>query len=290
MPDTYINREAVRREACKGCTMWGGGNICHDADPCEKLIAAFLNAPAADVAEVVHGQWVDNGIPDSILSGCSVCGFTCGSSSFFYCPNCGAKMDGGDGSVADDLERKLDETGKLVPRLYGDYVFSPCQNAFNGKTSWWLSKKDCTVAIYCFTAGTTAEVDAQLSAGGEQAYIQMFKERTGFRKKPARLAADFPVKYTEICALYHFCVDLGIKCTIERLYDGYAVRFPDGSDFAQHHGTYGGTEGCVEPAIGDSEFDYTAVGLNLAKELVKKHKANTASIRQIQGENGNVSD
>ena len=83
---------------------------------------------------------------------------------------------------------------------------------------------------------------------------------------------DFPVKYTEICALYHFCVDLGIKCTIERLHDGYAVRFSDGSDFAQHHGTYGGTEGCVEPAIGDSEFDYTAVGLNLAKELVKKHK------------------
>lgn len=82
-----------------------------------------------------------------------------------------------------------------------------------------------------------------------------------------------PVKYTEICALYHFCVDLGIKCTIERLYDGYAVRFPDGSDFAQHHGTYGGTEGCVEPAIGDSEFDYTAVGLNLAKKLVvKKYK------------------
>ena len=50
--------------------------------------------PAADVAQVVHGQWVDNGIPDSILNGCSVCGFTCGSSSFFYCPKCGAWMDG----------------------------------------------------------------------------------------------------------------------------------------------------------------------------------------------------
>ena len=56
--------------------------------------------PAADVAPVRHGRWVDNGIPDSILSGCSVCGFTCGSSSFFYCPNCGAKMDGGDGNNA----------------------------------------------------------------------------------------------------------------------------------------------------------------------------------------------
>ena len=89
---------------------------------------------------------------------------------------------------------------------------------------------------------------------------------------PEERTLDFPEKYTEIRALYHFCVDLGIKCKIEHLYDGYAVRFPDGSDFAQHYGTYGGTEGCVEPAIGDSEFDYTAVGLNLAKELVKKHK------------------
>lgn len=89
---------------------------------------------------------------------------------------------------------------------------------------------------------------------------------------PEEKALDSSVEYTEICALYHFCIDLGIKCTIERLYDGYAVRFPDGSDFAQHHGTYGGTEGCVEPAIGDTEFDYSAIGLNLAKELVKKYK------------------
>ena len=57
------------------------------------IASEISGLPAADVAEVVHGQWVDNGIPDSILNGCSVCGFTCGSSSFFYCPNCGAKMD-----------------------------------------------------------------------------------------------------------------------------------------------------------------------------------------------------
>lgn len=60
----------------------------------ERQLRAIRELPAADVAPVVHGQWVDNGIPDSILNGCSVCGFTCGSSSFFYCPNCGAKMDG----------------------------------------------------------------------------------------------------------------------------------------------------------------------------------------------------
>lgn len=76
------------------------------------------------------------------------------------------------------LEQKLKQTNGLEPRFYGRYVFSPCKNGFNGKTSWWLSKKDCTVAIYCFTAGTAAEVDAQLSVGGGQAYIQMFEERT----------------------------------------------------------------------------------------------------------------
>ena len=60
----------------------------------QRVKTLLLRQPATDVAEVLHGKWVDNGIPDSILSGCSVCGFTCGSSSFFYCPNCGAKMDG----------------------------------------------------------------------------------------------------------------------------------------------------------------------------------------------------
>lgn len=84
-------------------------------------------------------------------------------------------------SAALETGLKQAEKTLLEPRVSGDYVFTPCQNAFNGKTSWWLSKKDCTVAIYCFTAGTTAEVDAQLSVGGGQAYIQMFEERTGGR-------------------------------------------------------------------------------------------------------------
>ena len=63
-----------------------------DGVPCDHLI---------EVATVRHGRWIENGIPDSILNGCSVCGFTCGSSSFFYCPICGAKMDGGKDDEAD---------------------------------------------------------------------------------------------------------------------------------------------------------------------------------------------
>ena len=53
--------------------------------------------PTLDVAPVVHGRW------KLLVSGngvCSVCHFTTVhvwdfDSSLSYCPNCGAKMDGG---------------------------------------------------------------------------------------------------------------------------------------------------------------------------------------------------
>ena len=52
------------------------------------------DAHTVDAVPVMHGRWVNNGIPDSMLSGCSVCGCPYGSSGFRYCPHCGAKMDG----------------------------------------------------------------------------------------------------------------------------------------------------------------------------------------------------
>ena len=93
----YIEREA----AVKAFNNFDAGRA--DSSPFtlltpEEFAEYLYELPTADVAPVRHGRWVDNGIPDSMLSGCSVCGFTCGSSSFFYCPNCGAKMDESDES------------------------------------------------------------------------------------------------------------------------------------------------------------------------------------------------
>lgn len=83
MAGEYIKREDVMK------TLFAP-EMCYT--PVQVKIVKEL--PAADVAPVRHGRWGDNGIPESILCGCSVCGFTCGASSFFYCPSCGAKMDG----------------------------------------------------------------------------------------------------------------------------------------------------------------------------------------------------
>ena len=64
---------------------------------CEKFEAAILKIPAADVAPVRHGRWECN-------KPCPVCGgdrFEGLDADIWadweppYCPNCGAKMDGG---------------------------------------------------------------------------------------------------------------------------------------------------------------------------------------------------
>lgn len=75
-----------------------------------QFASAVINAPAADVAEVIHGKNITQINPvDEFI--CSECGFRCGDYSevkyeedgdyeyscecvFDYCPRCGAKMDG----------------------------------------------------------------------------------------------------------------------------------------------------------------------------------------------------
>lgn len=71
-----------------------------------KVLREVSDAPAADVAQVVHGRWSDAGfgeLPKHAPYGwaCSVCGGISFNNEYIYCPNCGAKMDGGDDHEAD---------------------------------------------------------------------------------------------------------------------------------------------------------------------------------------------
>lgn len=55
-----------------------------------KVLREVSDAPAADVAPVVHGRWVYH--DDGVIT-CSECG-NAESSDSYYCRYCGAKMDG----------------------------------------------------------------------------------------------------------------------------------------------------------------------------------------------------
>ena len=54
----------------------------------------IANAPTIDAVPVVHGYWRDEWFDHKLKIVCSICG--CFADKWTdYCPNCGAKMDGG---------------------------------------------------------------------------------------------------------------------------------------------------------------------------------------------------
>ena len=57
--------------------------------------------PSADVAPVVHGKWIEQEkYTFGVMYDCSICDnlILDNGHSWNYCPNCGAKMDGGNGN------------------------------------------------------------------------------------------------------------------------------------------------------------------------------------------------
>ena len=89
-----IDANALKEQIAKEIhTYWtnGTGGYCLAED----AIADIDNAPTVDAVEVVHGWWIHD---YNNLYGCSECGEreTMSPKKLKnYCPNCGAKMDGG---------------------------------------------------------------------------------------------------------------------------------------------------------------------------------------------------
>ena len=76
--DEYIKREAALMKLMQdGCSA--------------KNLQSIADIPAADVEPVRRGRWVDF---TNAACMCPVCGAILAAHSY-YCPNCGAKMDGG---------------------------------------------------------------------------------------------------------------------------------------------------------------------------------------------------
>lgn len=73
--------------------------------------------------------------------------------------------------------KKMKELKQII---YGEYVATPIKNAFNNKTAYWLSKKDCTIAVYMFTVESwmqEKDVEVQLDERSLSSYIKLFEEK-----------------------------------------------------------------------------------------------------------------
>ena len=97
MNNEYIERELLLSGEYsfggKGCT----GNCSRCSNWTQSGCQVILDIPTADVAPVVHGEWIIHGVDehsDLTILQCSNCGrkqFGCSN----YCSDCGAKMNGG---------------------------------------------------------------------------------------------------------------------------------------------------------------------------------------------------
>ena len=93
----YIDREALYEKAYWHGELPDVGNP--DAEGVEAVDVCDIDSlPAADVAPVRHGEWEivvgSNGKEYMVCTCCRVSQDLTGV--FAYCPNCGAKMDGGE--------------------------------------------------------------------------------------------------------------------------------------------------------------------------------------------------
>ena len=100
----YIDREELIKHIKDLPTWWADGSaLC--AYYLTKAIISIEEAPAADVQEIKHGEWIKMyNNPDDGNYYCSECHHSIDIATgretpidreFFYCLHCGAKMDGG---------------------------------------------------------------------------------------------------------------------------------------------------------------------------------------------------
>lgn len=103
MTDEYIRKEDVLKEKRTGTFPNG---ICLEAKACV-TVEYIKSIQPADVVKVVHGEWEDKEvihkrcIEEWQSARCSACGkyhttpYMYYFDDFKFCPNCGARMDGG---------------------------------------------------------------------------------------------------------------------------------------------------------------------------------------------------
>lgn len=87
----HVEREKLLTDICDDMCGLKYTGVCENC----RVVALIADAPAADVAPVVHARWIYD--KKAQRPYCSVCkGYFYGAtnSPMSYCPKCGAMMDG----------------------------------------------------------------------------------------------------------------------------------------------------------------------------------------------------
>lgn len=109
---------------------------------------------------------------------------------------------------------------ELKQKVYGPYVATPIQNAFNDKVAYWLSKKDCMLSLYMFSVDLNmvkSELKEKLSKDSVLSYVLLLEERL--------VRARNDGLYTDLCKV----ADSGFDWVNYDIYDEVVLHrdYPD---------------------------------------------------------------
>ena len=117
MANEYIRREDAIETAVSAFNAWNLAMAAADGkreinlvfrrkELCKAVELVFRGAPAANVVDVVHARWLTDKWTKWPHRECTRCGIfipvtvEVPDPYWQYCPNCGAKMDGGENDVS----------------------------------------------------------------------------------------------------------------------------------------------------------------------------------------------
>lgn len=160
-------------------------------------------------------------------------------------------------------------------KVFGDYVLTAIPNAFNKKTSWWLSKKDCTAAMYCFTTSGSEHqqiLESKSHIENIQSYIDCYELRFGDKQNKAEKEDPYMVE-TNIGM-----VPIAEYCDIMAMQSGY----DDYADMRSHGVRLGGGmdeklavynfESKILRSLEAQGFDTSKIKLEVQSFIDEEHK------------------
>lgn len=160
-------------------------------------------------------------------------------------------------------------------KVFGDYVLTASPNAFNKKTSWWLSKKGYTAAMYCFsTSGSERQqiLESKSHIENIQSYIDCYELRFGDKQNKAEKEDPYMVE-TNIGM-----VPIAEYCDIMAMQSGY----DDYADMRSHGVRLGGGmdeklavynfESKILRSLEAQGFDTSKINLEVQSFIDEEHK------------------
>lgn len=160
-------------------------------------------------------------------------------------------------------------------KVFGDYVLTAIPNAFNKKTSWWLSKKDCTAAMYCFTTSGSEHqqiLESKSHIENIQSYIDCYELRFGDKQNKSEKEDPYMIETNiGMVPIAEYCDIMAMQSGYDDYADMYAKGVRIGGGVDEKLAVYN-FESKILRSLEAQGFDTSQINLEIQDFIDEEHK------------------